>query len=114
MQTVQARLDHLVGCVWFWVWALVGFAIAFGAVSAFGIFLVFPVGVIAVLLAIDDRIRRSAFGLLTGGDCASSSRTCSTEAPTSTRDRGSSSASCWPWGESSATRLAATEARFGG
>ena len=33
MQANEVRLDHLVGCAWFWAWALVGFGFALGAVS---------------------------------------------------------------------------------
>jgi hypothetical protein len=62
---MEARLDHLVGCVWFWVWALVGFGLALGAVSL-GPLLLLPLGLVALLLASSETIRHSAFGLATG------------------------------------------------
>jgi hypothetical protein len=60
-----ARLDHLVGCVWFWVWALVGFGLALGAVSL-GPILTLPLGLLALRLTFSETARRSAFGLLAG------------------------------------------------
>jgi hypothetical protein len=65
MQTMEGRLDHLVGCVWFWVWALVGFGLTLGAVSL-GPLVIAPLGVVALAMASSDLIRRSACGLLTG------------------------------------------------
>jgi len=62
---MEARLDHLVGCVWFRVWALVGFGLALGAVSL-GPLLTLPLGLLALWLASNETARRSAFGLLTG------------------------------------------------
>jgi len=62
---MEARLDHLVGCVWFWVWALVGFGLALGTVSL-GPLLTWPLGLLALWLASRETVRRSAFGLLTG------------------------------------------------
>jgi hypothetical protein len=62
---MEARLDHLVGCVWFWVWALVGFGLGLGAVSL-GPLLTLPLGLLALGLASSGSVRRSAFGLLTG------------------------------------------------
>ena len=65
VQTLQARLDHLVGCAWFWVWALVGFALALGAISL-GPLLIGPLGLLSLAMAYNDVVRRSAFGLLAG------------------------------------------------
>jgi hypothetical protein len=63
--TIQARIDHLIGCSWFWVWAFVGMTagLAFGSL---GVILLVPVMVVASSMASHDRIRGSAFGLLTG------------------------------------------------
>jgi hypothetical protein len=65
MDAHRARIDHLVDCVWFWVWALVGFGLALGAVSL-GPLLSLPLGLLALWLASRGSARRSAFGLLTG------------------------------------------------
>jgi hypothetical protein len=65
MQAAEPRLDHLTGCSWFWVWALVGFGFALGAVSL-GPLLIAPIGLLALALTYSGTIRRSAFGLLTG------------------------------------------------
>src|ERR1051326_2650679 len=65
MQGVQARLDHLVGCGWFWAWALVGGATALAAVSL-GPLLFIPALAVAGFMASRPRIRNSAFGLLSG------------------------------------------------
>jgi hypothetical protein len=62
---MEARLDHLVGCVWFWVWALLGFGLALSAISL-GPLLTLPLGLLALWLASNETARRSAFGLLTG------------------------------------------------
>src|SRR5438034_2563158 len=50
---------------WFVVWALIG---AVGALSVFspGVFLLLPVVALGIFLASRPRIRRSAFGVLTG------------------------------------------------
>jgi hypothetical protein len=65
MNALHARSEHLAGCAWFWFWALVGFGLALGAISL-GPLLLLPLGLIALALASSERIRRSAFGLLTG------------------------------------------------
>jgi hypothetical protein len=65
MTTIQARIDHLIGCLGFWVWSLVGAALAIGLVSL-GPILLLPVFAVVVLMASNDGIRASAFGLLTG------------------------------------------------
>jgi len=65
MTALRAQSEHLVGCAWFWVWALVGFGLALGAVSL-GPLLILPLGLIALALAASETVRRSAFGLLTG------------------------------------------------
>ena len=62
---MHAKLAHLAGCGWFWLWALVGGAAALGAVSL-GPLLLVPVLAAAGVLASSARIRSSAFGLLTG------------------------------------------------
>ena len=62
---MAARLDHLVGCAWFWVWSLVGFGLALAAVSL-GLILMVPLVLVAVWMASRETARRSAFGLLTG------------------------------------------------
>jgi hypothetical protein len=56
---------HLVGCRWFWAWALVGCAAALGFVSL-GVLVLAPVAGIVWLMASRPSIRPSAFGLLTG------------------------------------------------
>src|SRR3954452_7504441 len=62
---MQARLAHLVGCGWFWAWAFLGCAAALAAVSL-GPLLLLPTAGLALWMAQSARIRRSAFGLLTG------------------------------------------------
>jgi hypothetical protein len=62
---VQARLDHLVGCGWFWAWALVGLGTAFGFISL-GLFAWVPTFFLALPMALSPRIRQSAFGVLAG------------------------------------------------
>jgi hypothetical protein len=60
-----SRRAHLAGCGWFWAWALVGAAAALGTVSI-GPILALPVFLAAYLMASQPRIRRSAFGALSG------------------------------------------------
>jgi hypothetical protein len=62
---LRARIDHLIGCSWFWIWAFVGVAAGL-ALGSFGVILLVPVLLVASLMASHDRIRGSAFGLLTG------------------------------------------------
>src|SRR5882724_2769751 len=51
MAGVQAsRRTHVIGCGWFWAWALLGCAVALSAVSL-GPILFLPVAVIAALMA---------------------------------------------------------------
>jgi hypothetical protein len=57
---------HLVGWAWFWAWAAVGVGAALAAVSL-GPILLLPAVVVATLMASRPPIRRSAFGLLSGG-----------------------------------------------
>jgi hypothetical protein len=54
---------HLVGCGWFWAWALGGAAIALGFLSL-GLLLLVPAAVAALLLGRRHRI--NGFGLLAG------------------------------------------------
>ena len=58
-----ARLSG--GWGWFFVWALLGAAAALGAVSL-GPLLLLPVALVGVFFWTRPRVRRSAFGLLTG------------------------------------------------
>jgi hypothetical protein len=57
---------HLAGCGWFWAWALVGSAAALASLSL-GPILLAPALGIGALLGSRPRIRRSAFGLVSGG-----------------------------------------------
>ena len=49
MHALRSRGDHLVGCAWFWVWALVGFAIAIGLVFL-GVLTLAPAALVAIAL----------------------------------------------------------------
>jgi len=60
-----SRRAHLVGCGWFWAWALLGSAVTLGILSL-GPILAAPLLVIGWLMASRPAIRRSAFGLLSG------------------------------------------------
>jgi hypothetical protein len=60
-----SRHAHLVGCGWFWAWALLGSALTLGILSL-GPILAAPLLVIGWLMASRPAIRRSAFGLLSG------------------------------------------------
>ena len=51
MNTVRGRLDHLAGCAWFWVWALVGFGFAIGLVSL-GPLTLAPAALVALALLV--------------------------------------------------------------
>jgi hypothetical protein len=62
---LTSRRDHLVGCGWFWAWALLGSAVTLGILSL-GPILAAPLLVIGWLMASRPAIRRSAFGLLSG------------------------------------------------
>jgi hypothetical protein len=68
------------GWGWFFVWALPGSAAALGTVSL-GPLLLLPVALLGVLLWTRPRVRRSAFGLLTGGHFSSTWRGCSEMVP---------------------------------
>ncbi|HSS81589.1 MAG TPA: hypothetical protein VLK24_10365 [Gaiellaceae bacterium] len=48
---MHARTEHLAGCAWFWVWAVVGFGLALGAISL-GPLVLLPLGPIGVVLAV--------------------------------------------------------------
>jgi hypothetical protein len=65
MQAVAKRRSHLVGCGWFWAWALVGAAGVLAFVSFIGFLLLIPV-VVAVSLLTRRGPVRGAFGALTG------------------------------------------------
>jgi hypothetical protein len=65
MHAVQHRLDHLLSCAWFWLWAVIGFGAALALISL-GPFLLLPVLLIGAGMAFDADGRRSSFGLLTG------------------------------------------------
>jgi hypothetical protein len=56
---------HLAGWGWFCVFAAIGAAVALGAVSL-GLLAVVPAVIVAVPLLSRSKIRRSAFGLLSG------------------------------------------------
>ncbi len=56
---------HLVGCGWFWVWALVGCAAALAVVSL-GPLLLLPAVLLGAWMASRPAIRGSSAGLLTG------------------------------------------------
>jgi len=60
-----SRRPHLVGCGWFWAWALLGSALTLGILSL-GPILAAPLLVIGWLMASRPAIRRSAFCLLSG------------------------------------------------
>ena len=60
-----SRRAHLVGCAWFWAWAVLGAAVTLGILSL-GPILAAPLLVIGLLMASRPAIRRSAFGLLSG------------------------------------------------
>jgi hypothetical protein len=57
---------HVADCRWFWAWALLGCVAALGVVSL-GVLVLAPVAVAGSLMASRPAIRRSAFGLLSGG-----------------------------------------------
>jgi hypothetical protein len=61
----QSRYAHAVGCRWFWVWALLGVAAAFGFL-VIGMLAVAPVAVVGGALTARPAIRRSAFGFASG------------------------------------------------
>jgi hypothetical protein len=56
---------HLGRCRWFWAWAVLGCAAALGFVSL-GVVVLAPVAIVGMSMASRPRIRRSAFGLLSG------------------------------------------------
>ncbi len=55
--------SHWLGCAWFWAWALVGAAVAFGSVSL-GPLLLIPAAIAAWLMG--RRHSVNGFGLLSG------------------------------------------------
>jgi hypothetical protein len=60
-----SRRAHLLGCGWFWAWALLGSVAALGALSL-GPILTAPVFLLGWLMSSRPGVRRSVFGLLTG------------------------------------------------
>ena len=64
MHAITERKSHLVGCGWFWAWALVGVGFALG-ISAIA-FWIDPKEDLAVVFMTRRRPIRGAFGLLTG------------------------------------------------
>jgi hypothetical protein len=56
---------HIRGCRWFWAWALLGCAVALGAISL-GVLVLAPAAVAGGLMASRPVARQSAFGLLSG------------------------------------------------
>jgi hypothetical protein len=66
----RTRLGHLIGCGWFWAWAVVGFGGAFSAVSfALGTLTLLPTLLLAALLWSRASSRDSIAGVLTGAGC---------------------------------------------
>jgi hypothetical protein len=61
-----ARRRHLVGCAWFWAWAVLGGGLAFSLISFVGVLTIVPVAIVIVLMALRRAVRRSASGLLSG------------------------------------------------
>jgi len=64
MRAIAAPKSHLLGCAWFWAWALLGAAAALGSVSL-GPLLTIPSLVVGVILY-TRRGAHGAFGLLSG------------------------------------------------
>jgi hypothetical protein len=62
---LRARLDHFVGCGWFWAWAIIGCGAVLATISLGPLFLA-PIVLLGAAMASSARIRRSSFGLLTG------------------------------------------------
>jgi hypothetical protein len=65
MQTTLTSYAHLVGCRWFWAWALFGVAAAFGFL-VIGILALGPIAVVGGVMAARPAIRHSAFGFVSG------------------------------------------------
>jgi hypothetical protein len=63
---IRSRQRHLVGCAWFWVWAVVGAGIALTFVSFIGTLTALPVALAVLLMARSRKIRESAFGAVSG------------------------------------------------
>jgi hypothetical protein len=66
MRRLHERLDYLVGCAWFWVWALVGFGVALGFISVLGPLVFLPAALVAIGLLSSRQARESIFGVVTG------------------------------------------------
>lgn len=63
---IRSRRRHLVGCAWFWAWALVGAGAALSMVSYIGMLTGLPVALTAFLMARKPSIRESSFGFVSG------------------------------------------------
>ena len=61
-----SRRKHLVGCAWFWAWAVVGAGAALSVLSFIGTLTVLPVALAALFMGRKENIRESAFGLVSG------------------------------------------------
>jgi hypothetical protein len=63
---IRSRQRHLVGCAWFWAWAVVGAGIALTFVSFIGTLTALPIALAVLLMARSRKIRESAFGAVSG------------------------------------------------
>jgi hypothetical protein len=63
MRAIAARKSHLLGCAWFWGWALVGVGLTLGFLTL-GVFALVPVLLVAVFLARRGPV--NPFGILSG------------------------------------------------
>jgi galactitol-specific phosphotransferase system IIC component len=63
MRATAAHRVHLLGCTWFWTWALVGVGLALGFLTL-GILALVPAALVAAFLARGNRF--NPFGLLSG------------------------------------------------
>jgi hypothetical protein len=61
----RTRYAHIVGCRWFWAWAVFGIAAAF-ALLVLGVLAVGPIAVVGGVMGARPAVRRSAFGFVSG------------------------------------------------